>query len=96
MSEVGIADFRRELKAWLRRAGEGDEVVVTEHGRPVARVVGVDTTSHVEKLVSAGVLTPPSGRRERAVGRARIPVVGDGPDTVASDAVIADRDDRRT
>lgn len=95
MSEVGIADFRRDLKAWLQRVGEGDEVVVTDRGRPVARVVGVDTVGHLDRLVADGVLTTPPGGRPRAVGRARVPVVGEGSDQPTSDAVVADRDDRR-
>ena len=95
MSEVGVAEFRRDLKSWLQRVGEGDEVVVTDRGRPVARVVGVDSAGHLDRLVAVGVLTAPPGRRPEAVGRARVPVVGEGSDHPGSDAVVADRDDRR-
>lgn len=96
MSEVGVAEFRRDLKAWLQRVGEGDEVVVTDRGRPVARVVGVDTAGHLDRLVATGALTNPPGHRPRAVGRGRARVVGEGSVQPASDAVVADRDEHRS
>lgn len=96
MSEVGVTEFRRDLKSWLRRVGEGDDVVVTDRGRPVARVVGLDTATHLDRLMAAGALTPPSGRRPRAVGRRRVSLVGAGSDQPGSDAVIVDREHGRT
>ena len=33
---VGIRDLRDSLSRWVDRVKEGDEVVVTDHGRPVA------------------------------------------------------------
>lgn len=95
MSEVGVAEFRRDLKSWLARVGDGDEVVVTDRGQPVARVVGVDSATHLDRLVASGSLTAPSGRRPRAVGRPRVSVIGAGSDQPGADAVVVEREQRR-
>lgn len=72
MSEVGIAEFRQGLKEWIARAQEGDEVVVTDRGRPVARLTGIATPSALEQLVSEGRISQARGRRPRAAGMRRV------------------------
>lgn len=37
----GIKSFRQELSALLRRVQAGEEVLVTDHDRPIARVTAV-------------------------------------------------------
>lgn len=59
MPEVGVAQLRRELKDWLARAQAGDEVVVTDRGRPVARLSGLDTTPLLHQLTTDGRLSRP-------------------------------------
>ena len=56
--EVGIRDLRANLRGWLDSAIAGDEVVITEHGKPIARLVGPDYTSARQRLIDAGILTP--------------------------------------
>jgi prevent-host-death family protein len=36
---VGVREFRANLRAYLDRVEAGEDVVVTERGRPVARIV---------------------------------------------------------
>ena len=36
---VGVREFRANLRAYLDRVEAGEELVVTERGRPVARVI---------------------------------------------------------
>lgn len=36
---VTVAELKADLSAILRRAEAGEEVVVTRHGKPVARIV---------------------------------------------------------
>jgi prevent-host-death family protein len=38
-AHVDIADLRQDLPAWLERARGGDELVVTDHGAAIARIV---------------------------------------------------------
>jgi prevent-host-death family protein len=91
MSEVGVAQLRRELKDWLDRAQSGDEVVITDRGRPVARLSGIDTGPLLDRLADEGRLSgPPEVRRPTARGRRRVEPRGD-----VSSFVVAERDARR-
>jgi prevent-host-death family protein len=75
--EVGIRELRAGLSRWIERVRAGEELVVTDRGAPVARIVPIDRTSAYERLVAAGLLAPPRvGRRDR---RRPVPVHTDGP-----------------
>lgn len=71
--DVPVTELRKHLSAWLDRVGDGDEVVVTDRGVPVARIVGLDTTHTIDELTKQGVIAPPaqSGPRPKASGRRR-------------------------
>ncbi|WP_420436047.1 type II toxin-antitoxin system Phd/YefM family antitoxin [Candidatus Poriferisocius sp.] len=70
--DVAVAEFRANLKHWLSRAREGDEVVVTERGIPVVRIVGLEAAPAIESLVQQGVIARPSSQnRPVATGRQR-------------------------
>lgn len=91
MVEVGVAQLRRELKDWLERVRSGDEVVITERGRPVARLSGIDVAPFLDQLAEQGQLSgPATSRRPAARGRERVVASGD-----VSDLIAADRDARR-
>jgi prevent-host-death family protein len=55
--EVGIRELRNNLARWLARAKKGEEIVVTERGKPIARL-GPLRDRTMEELVAAGVVTP--------------------------------------
>jgi prevent-host-death family protein len=40
--DVTVSALRAELAAWIDRARAGEEVVVTERGTPVVRLLAVD------------------------------------------------------
>lgn len=86
--EVTVSTLRAGLSRWIDRAQEGEEVVVTERGRPVARLLGVDSTPLLDRLVAEGVVTPAPGPR-RPVAREATRVRASGP---VADLV---RDERR-
>lgn len=76
--EVAITTFRAELARWIERARTGEEVVVTERGVPVARLLGVDSAPQLEQLTQLGVISRPQRPvRPPATGARR--VVADGP-----------------
>lgn len=58
--EVAVSEFRANLSAWLDRARHGEEVLVTERGLPVARLLGIDTAAKLERLTTEGVIGRPS------------------------------------
>ncbi len=77
--DVAVTDLRANLSGWLKRAREGTEVVVTERGVPVARIVGIEASALLERLTADGVIgrpatpaRPPADRRTRP--RPRRPV----------------------
>ena len=43
MKEVGVLEAKTRLSALIDEAGAGEDVVITRHGRPVAKLVRPDT-----------------------------------------------------
>src|SRR5207248_8360170 len=66
MTKVGVARLKAQLSRYLEVAKRGQEVVITERGRPVAKLValgGADQAdSRLERLIRAGVVIPGTGR----------------------------------
>ena len=62
MLEVGIRRLRDNLSRYINRVREGEEVVVTDHGKAVARIVPLERSDLLEQLVAEGVVTPPVER----------------------------------
>lgn len=88
MSErVGVRDLKASLSAYLRRVSEGESVVVTDHGRPVARLIPPDVPESLSRLIRAGRLNW-TGRR-LAPARVRPKLRGRGP--TLSQIVLRDR-----
>ncbi len=76
---VGIRDLKNDLSRWVARARRGTEVLVTDRGAPVARLVPVRGADPLEALIEAGVIEPaPTGGRRRRPGT-RVHLHGDGP-----------------
>jgi prevent-host-death family protein len=56
--EVGIRELRNHLSRYLERVRDGHEVVVTDRGRAIARVVPVGGERVLDRLIAEGVVTP--------------------------------------
>ncbi len=57
-ASVGVRELRDHLSSYLERVKAGETITVTEHGRPVARLVRDEPLSpHMLKLVAEGTLT---------------------------------------
>ena len=68
--DVAVAELRANLRHWLDQVREGDEVVITDRGTPVARITGIDAASRIEELTAQGVIARPlSTERPKASGR---------------------------
>lgn len=80
--EVGITELRADLKTWIEKARSGDEIVITDRGRPVARLAGINSQSRIERLVAEGVVTRASRPRVSATGRPRIEATGSVSDLI--------------
>ena len=83
--EVGIRELRADLSRFVRRVREGEEIVVTDRGRAVARLVPVDGERTIDRLIREGLVIP-AQRPWR--GKLPEPIEGEGP---LSDIVLEDR-----
>lgn len=59
--DIGVRELRDGLSRHLARVGEGHTITVTDHGRPVARIVPIGERTSLERLIAEGRVTP--GRR---------------------------------
>jgi prevent-host-death family protein len=66
---ANVAQMKAKLSEYLRQVKSGGEVVITERGIPVARLVPLDPdetrATREERLIRAGVLRPARGRRKK-------------------------------
>jgi prevent-host-death family protein len=70
--DVAVSELRAHLSEWLERVRTGQEIVVTDRGVPVARILGLTTTSTLERLTEQGVIARPvRQKRPVATGRRR-------------------------
>jgi len=63
--EVGVRELRNNLSQWIARAKRGQEVVITERGKPVARLTHVEESPALERLIAKGIVAPPTQRKTR-------------------------------
>lgn len=82
MAEAGIKELRDHLSRYLNRVVAGEEVVVTDRGRAVARVVPITGPRPYDRLVSERVIEP-AGKARRTRPKRRIRANGPVSDLVA-------------
>ena len=63
--EVGIRDLRNHLSRYLAGVAQGDELVVTDHGQAVARILPVAVPRPIDRLVAEGLVSPSGAPRSR-------------------------------
>lgn len=70
--DVAVTELRANLSRWIDAAREGEDVVITDRGTPVARIVAVDSAPVIERLTALGVISRPAqSARPVAGGRTR-------------------------
>ncbi|MDP9388111.1 MAG: type II toxin-antitoxin system prevent-host-death family antitoxin [Actinomycetota bacterium] len=60
--EVGVRELRNNLSRYLERVRGGEEVVVTDRARPIARVLQMSGERAIDRLVREGKVTPAKTR----------------------------------
>ena len=66
---MGIAELKAMLSETLARVKAGEEVQVTEHGRPIARLMplsGASPAAATQELVRTGLVKPPEKPADEA------------------------------
>ena len=56
--EVGVRELKQRLSSYLDAAERGDEVIVTERGRPKVRIVPVVESGSLQRGVEEGWIRP--------------------------------------
>ena len=84
MSTVGVRELKNRLTQYLRRTKLGDEIVVTERGKPIALIQPIQSTeraasldARLARLAAQGFVTLPTRaplKRVRLVKVAGAPI----------------------
>lgn len=61
--DVGIRDLRDNLSRYIDRVRGGDELVITDRGSAVARLVPLEGGRTLDRLIEEGIVTPAATRR---------------------------------
>jgi prevent-host-death family protein len=83
--DVGIRELRNHLSDYLDKVQAGDEVVVTDRGAAVAKIVPVTGRSTLDRLIAEGLVSPAPVRTRTTPPK---PVVASG---IVSDLVVEQR-----
>jgi prevent-host-death family protein len=71
MKTAGVAELKANLSRYLDSVRAGQEVVVTDHGVAIAKVVALEPRQHGssrrQRLIRAGLLVPARKRLPRAL-----------------------------
>jgi len=79
MSTVGIKELKNRLTEFLRRTKQGDEVVVTERGKPIAVIQSIASAERLQSLeaklarmAAQGFLSLPTKKLRKKVRLIRV------------------------
>ena len=83
--EVAVSQLRARLSEWVERARDGEEVIVTDRGEPVVRLIGIEAASVLERLAADGVIGRAVQPRPTARGRRRVAVQGSVSELISAE-----------
>jgi len=86
MIEVGVRELKNSLSSYLRLVRQGETVVVTDRGVPVARVIPAGVPEHIADLMADGRI---SWSGKKFVPPRKLPRLAPGPPL--SDYIAEDR-----
>ena len=79
MSTVGVRELKNRLTQYLRRTKQGEEVIITERGKPIALIQPIQSAEHpvslearLAKLAAQGFVTLPTHKRLKRVRLAKV------------------------
>jgi prevent-host-death family protein len=96
MVRVSISSLKARLSDYVKLVRNGEEVVVTDRGIPVARIVPLDSArwvkTRVMELVESGLARPPSSPLPKDFWKRPRP---SDPDGRVLDALLEERSEGR-
>ena len=79
MSSVGVKELKNRLTHYLRRTKQGEEIIVTERGKPIALIQPIQSADRVvslearlARLAAQGLVTLPTHKPLRKVRLVKI------------------------
>jgi prevent-host-death family protein len=63
--DIGIRELRDGLSRHLAEVRSGRTITITDHGKPIARIIPIDQPSALERLIAEGVVRPPLSRKRK-------------------------------
>ena len=79
MSRVGIKELKNRLTHYLRRTKQGEEVIITERGKPIALIQPIQSAERVmsldarlARLVAQGLVSLPTHKPLKRVRLAKV------------------------
>jgi prevent-host-death family protein len=73
LMDVAVTELRAHLGRWIDAAREGNDIVITDRGTPVARIVALDSTPAIDRLTAQGVISRPTRSTRPVAGDRRRP-----------------------
>ncbi|NLA35501.1 MAG: type II toxin-antitoxin system prevent-host-death family antitoxin [Actinobacteria bacterium] len=69
-----MSELRANLARWIDEVQRGHDVVITDRGTPVARIVALDSMSVIERLTIEGVISRPVRPTREVAGDRQRPI----------------------
>jgi prevent-host-death family protein len=95
MTSAAIAELKAQLSRYLDQVKAGEEVLVTERGRPIARIVPIrpaedDEDARLAELERKGLLRRGKGPLPESFWERQVP---EDPEGLALKGLLADREE---
>jgi prevent-host-death family protein len=71
--DTTVTELRAHLSEWIDLVRDGNEVVITDRGTPVARIIGIDATPVIDRLTNEGIISRPTEPTRPVAGAKRRP-----------------------
>jgi prevent-host-death family protein len=93
MATVGARELKNRLGSYLRQAQEGETILITDRGRPVAELrplssAALELDDRLQSLAVKGLVRLPTREKSQHIERLKIP----GPPLAQT--IAEDREDR--
>jgi prevent-host-death family protein len=97
MKTTGIKELRSSLTATLERVKAGEEILVTERGEPIARLVPIESPEQrLARMIRSGAIRPPLRPMDPATVEELFNMPrGEDPEGRALNALLEERGSRR-
>ena len=97
MKRVSVAELKARLSEYLAAAKRGENVIVTEHGKPIAQLTPLDRATSQEarlaEMIRIGLITPPRKKLDMKEFLAR--PRSEDPDGAILKALLEEREENR-